>query len=313
MTQRATLLCIGLTTVDVVALPVQIQPFDGVRLIGALQMAPAGTAAGAALVAAKLNVATQLAGAVGADPMGRFIRNELIHAGVDVGLLETLDGLPTSATLIPIDAQGNRMIYHSPGAGPMMNLSKALESAAGAAAAVHYAGIGARHLDGHAEGLLAAARAGGALVTCDLIAPGPHSGEELRRILPHVDVFMPSAIEARFITGENDLPRAARALADWGAGAVVIKDGAQGALALGSDGKLEVVAALPIDKVVDTTSCGDGFCAGFIAATLRGRSWQQALQFASATASLIARGPATLGLLVSFEQVEHMLVPAVSA
>ena len=30
MTQRATLLCIGLTTVDVVALSVHIQPFEGV-------------------------------------------------------------------------------------------------------------------------------------------------------------------------------------------------------------------------------------------------------------------------------------------
>src|SRR5882724_5446537 len=84
MTQPPSLLCIGLTTVDVVALPVGIEPFDGVRLISAMQMAPAGTAAGTALVAAKLGVATQLAGAVGADAAGRFIRGELIHAGVDV-------------------------------------------------------------------------------------------------------------------------------------------------------------------------------------------------------------------------------------
>ena len=77
MTQPPSLLCIGLTTVDVVALPVRIEPFDGVRLIDAVQMAPAGTAAGTALVAAKLRVATQLAGAVGADAAGRFIRGEL--------------------------------------------------------------------------------------------------------------------------------------------------------------------------------------------------------------------------------------------
>src|SRR5260370_13342151 len=70
MTQPPMLLCIGLTTVDVVALPVRMEPFDGVRLIDAMQMAPAGTAAGAALVAAKLQVATQLAGAVGADAAG---------------------------------------------------------------------------------------------------------------------------------------------------------------------------------------------------------------------------------------------------
>src|SRR5260370_38243342 len=70
MTQPPMLLCIGLTTVDVVALPVRMEPFDGVRLIDAMQMAPAGTAAGAALVAAKLQVATQLAGAAGAEAAG---------------------------------------------------------------------------------------------------------------------------------------------------------------------------------------------------------------------------------------------------
>ena len=63
MAQSPSLLCIGLTTVDVVALPVEIEPFEGVRLINAMQMAPAGTAAGTALVAAKLQVATRLAGA----------------------------------------------------------------------------------------------------------------------------------------------------------------------------------------------------------------------------------------------------------
>jgi hypothetical protein len=43
MTQSPLLLCIGLTTVDVVALPVGLEPADGVRLIDAVQMAPAGT------------------------------------------------------------------------------------------------------------------------------------------------------------------------------------------------------------------------------------------------------------------------------
>src|ERR1700730_15567995 len=106
MTQPTSLLCIGLTTVDVVALPVQTQPFEGVRLLRGMEMAPAGTAAGTALVAATLGVAPRLAGAVGADPAGRFIRGELVRAGVDVGLLEMLDEVPTSSTLIPIDEAG---------------------------------------------------------------------------------------------------------------------------------------------------------------------------------------------------------------
>src|SRR5258708_13024437 len=76
MTHAPSLLCIGLTTVDVVALPVRLEPFDGVRLIDAVQMAPAGTAAGTALVAAKLRVATQLAGRGGPAPAARSLPAE---------------------------------------------------------------------------------------------------------------------------------------------------------------------------------------------------------------------------------------------
>jgi sugar/nucleoside kinase (ribokinase family) len=158
--------------------------------------------------------------------------------------------------------------------------------------------------------LLEAARAHGALTTSDLIAPGPQASAELRRILPHIDVFMPSAIEARFVTGETDLPRAARMLRDWGAAAVVIKNGEHGAVALDKAGRIDVVPAVAVKQIVDTTSCGDSFCAGFIAATLRGRPWLEALNFAAATASLVAQGPATLGLLESYGQVEGIALEA---
>lgn len=148
------LLCIGLTTLDVVAVPVRAESFEGVRLIDAIRMAPAGTAAGAALVAATLGVATQLAGAVGEDAMGRFVRAELAHAGVDVSLLKTLPGRVTSATLIPVDEPLRRRVFHAPGASPYMQAGSALAEAARRARAVHYAGVGAPQLDAAAPACL---------------------------------------------------------------------------------------------------------------------------------------------------------------
>jgi sugar/nucleoside kinase (ribokinase family) len=304
---NGSLLCVGLTTVDVVALPVELQRFDGVRLLKALQMSPAGTAAGTALVAACLGVATRLLGVVGSDAMGRFVRAELEHAGVDVSLLGIIEGMATSATLIPIDGAGERMIYHAPGAAIDIDFNADSRLAALAASALHYAAIGAQNLDGgKGSAMLAEASARGTFITCDLIAPGPRAAAELRSILPHVDVFLPSAVEARYVTGEEDLERAARALQAWGAGACVIKNGVDGAIALSAEGKLDVISAFPVEAV-DTTSCGDGFCAGFIAATLRGRAWLDALQFAAATAACVAQGPATLGRLQSFDQVDQLL------
>jgi sugar/nucleoside kinase (ribokinase family) len=303
----ASLVCIGLTTVDVVALPVRPQIFDRVSLLKALQIQPAGTAAGAALVAARLGVRTQLLGAVGDDAVGRCVLGELEHAGIDVSLMQVVAGKPTSATLVAIDEAGSRMIHHAPGAAAGLELTGSARTAACAAAVIHYAGVGGPLLDGGSGAdLLAAARAGGTMITCDLIAPGAGAAAELRRILPHVDVFLPSAVEARFVTGMEDLEAAGRMLREWGARACVIKNGAQGALAFDARGRFEAMAAIPVESVVDTTSCGDSFCAGFIAATLRGRAWREALHFAAATAALVAQGPATLGRLESFEQVDGL-------
>ena len=57
------LLCIGLTTLDMVARPIDALPSgEGTRLIEGIAVAPAGTAAGAAMIAARLGVKTALAG-----------------------------------------------------------------------------------------------------------------------------------------------------------------------------------------------------------------------------------------------------------
>jgi len=59
--------------------------------------------------------------------------------------------------------------------------------------------------------------------------------------------------------------------------------------------------------VVDTTSCGDSYCAGFIAGLDRGRSVIEAARFASATAALVAQGLGTLGKLEDFDATDRFM------
>ena len=64
---------------------------------------------------------------------------------------------------------------------------------------------------------------------------------------------------------------------------------------------------------MDTTSCGDSYCAGFIAALDRGWAPVEAARFATATAALVAQGLATLGKLESFDATlaaMHQMPPA---
>lgn len=294
------LLCIGLTTLDMVARPIDALPEgEGTRIIEGIAVAPAGTAAGAAMVAARLGVKTALAGSVGDDFMGRVVRLGLEEQGIDVALVRMMDGYPTSATVLTIDSEGRRPNFHALGAGLFAPTDAAVIAAAGKAAVLHYAGIGGPKLDGGAGlAVVQAAKAGGATVTCDLISPQSTALAELQRLLPHVDYFMPSVSEAFALSKTDSLDAAADVFLGLGAGAVIIKNGGAGSYVALRDSRtaLGAYAITP----VDTTSCGDSYCAGFIAGLSRGLSPLDACRFATAVAALVAQGLATLGKLTSY-------------
>jgi sugar/nucleoside kinase (ribokinase family) len=295
------LVTIGLTTLDVVARPIDALPeSEGTTLVEGIAIAPAGTAGGAAYVAAKLGLQVRLISAVGDDLAGRMVRLAFDEAGVDTRLLETQTGLPTSTTVLAVDSQGRRPNFHAPGAGMSGGVTEAALDAAREAKFLHYAGIGGRNLDkGPGADFVRQAKAGGAILTCDLISPRRSAMDELKTILPNLDYFMPSAAEATFLTGLDDLDAAADVFLSLGATSVIIKNGRKGSL-LRLDGGRTTLPAFAITPV-DTTSCGDSYCAGFIAALDRGWSPIEAARFATATAALVAQGLATLGRLESFD------------
>lgn len=297
------LLCIGLTTLDIVARPIDALPQgEGTTLIEGIAVAPAGTAAGAAMVAARLGVKTALAGSVGSDFMGRTVRNGLEEQGIDTSLLDTMEGFPTSATVLTIDSKGRRPNFHALGAGLFAPMDERVMEAARGSKFLHYASVGGPRADnGPGLAVVEAAKAGGAIVTCDLISPQPTALAELGRLLPHVDYFLPSVSEAFALSGTNELGAAADFFLKLGAGAVIIKNGGAGSyVALGDE--RTALGAYDITPV-DTTSCGDSYCAGFIAALDRGLAPLEAAGFATAVAAHVAQGLATLGKLDSYDGV----------
>jgi len=301
------LLCVGLTTLDVLARPIDALPeAETTTLVEQIALAPAGTAGGTALVAAALGVRTALASAVGDDAAGGLVRAVLGERGVDLSLLAWLAGVPTSTTILAIDSNGRRPNFHALGASHRAEVTSAWLAGAEAAKFLHYAGIGGPRLDGGAGAALAArAKAAGAIVTCDLISPGRRALDELKRILPHVDYFMPNAGEARALSGRTSLAEAGAFFHDLGAGTCIFKNGAEGSVIVAREGETRLPAH--DIAVVDTTSCGDSYCAGFIAALDRGRSVEQAARFAGATAALVAQGLGTLGVLQDFDATDRFM------
>jgi sugar/nucleoside kinase (ribokinase family) len=301
------LVCVGLTTLDIVAGAIdELTHTERTRLIDGIACAPAGTAAGAALVAARLGMSVKLVGAVGDDMIGGFVRLGLEQVGVDTSLLGVQPGQRTSTTLLTVESDGRRSSYHMPGAGIAAPIDEGTVAAVRSARFVHYAAVGGRLSDGGpGEALLKAAKDAGAVITCDLIGPRRTAADEIAQLLPHVDYFMPSAAEAVVLSGTDDLAEAAARFLGMGAGGCIIKNGRQGAFVWLNDEHCVAPAYAVTPK--DTTSCGDAFCAGFIAALDRGWAAQDACRFANMTAGLVAEGYGTLGALVGFDEtVEAM-------
>ncbi len=85
---------------------------------------------------------------------------------------------------------------------------------------------------------------------------------ELLEVIKHIDVITINDEEARQLTGEYSLVKAADKIEKMGPKYVVIKKGEHGAL-LFHQTKIFFAPALPLEEVFDPTGAGDTFAGGF--------------------------------------------------
>ena len=87
--------------------------------------------------------------------------------------------------------------------------------------------------------------------------------EPLKEVISKVDVLCINDEEARQLSGEYSLVKAASKILDIGCKHLIIKKGEHGAM-LFSEGKIFYAPALPLEEVFDPTGAGDTFAAGFV-------------------------------------------------
>ncbi|MBU2948396.1 PfkB family carbohydrate kinase [Zobellia uliginosa] len=85
---------------------------------------------------------------------------------------------------------------------------------------------------------------------------------ELMEVIQHIDVLTINDEEARQLTNEYSLVKAAKAIQEMGPKYLVIKKGEHGAL-LFHDEQIFFAPALPLEEVFDPTGAGDTFAGGF--------------------------------------------------
>jgi sugar/nucleoside kinase (ribokinase family) len=104
--------------------------------------------------------------------------------------------------------------------------------------------------------------------------------DEMRALLPAIDVLLPSLAEAQRLTGLVKPELCAQSLLDAGVTVVALKLGGEGCL-IGSSLGLSRVPGFSV-HARDTTGAGDYFAAGLIAAFLGGLDWLDAAVLANA-------------------------------
>jgi sugar/nucleoside kinase (ribokinase family) len=117
---------------------------------------------------------------------------------------------------------------------------------------------------------------------------------DLLKLLRRVDGFVLNESEARQLTQEDNLFRAAKQIHKLGPKFVIIKKGEHGAM-LSSRRGLFLSTAYPLDKVVDPTGAGDSFVGGMMGylASAKGpteSNLRRAMMYGSIVASYCCEG-----------------------
>ena len=86
---------------------------------------------------------------------------------------------------------------------------------------------------------------------------------DLQKVLTMVDVLMLNDAEARQLTGQFSLVKAANAILKMGPKYLIVKKGEHGALLFHQD-NVFFAPALPLEEVFDPTGAGDTFAGGFM-------------------------------------------------
>jgi sugar/nucleoside kinase (ribokinase family) len=87
--------------------------------------------------------------------------------------------------------------------------------------------------------------------------------DDLKAVISKVDVLLVNDSEARQLSGEFSLVKAAQAIQKMGPKYLIIKKGEHGAL-LFHENQVFFAPALPLEEVFDPTGAGDTFAGGFI-------------------------------------------------
>jgi len=311
------LVVIGDCNPDVLVLGDDVTPVFGQRekLVDRISLEIGGSAAITAVAAARLGLKVALIAAVGNDPAGTFMLDQLTREGVDVRTVLVRDGAPTGMT-VALSRGGDRAILTALGAIASLAPGDVPHDTLARARHVHVSSyfLLADSLGPGLAAILSAARAAGATTSLDTNwdPAGRWRDERLSAAIAQAGLLLPNEAEALALSGAASLDAAVSALIGSGP-ALAVKLGERGALC--AAGPVLYRVSLPPVTPVDTTGAGDCFNAGLIAGLLRGLPLPRAAALGCAVGALstgaLGGTAGAPGLPAATEVAEHAAIRTV--
>jgi 5-dehydro-2-deoxygluconokinase len=270
---------------------------------------PTNTAIGAARLGLRAGLITR----VGDDHMGRFIREELVREGVDVGGVVNDPARLTALVILGIrDQRRFPLIFYRENCADMALCAEDIRTDYLQSAAALL--ISGTHLSdptvfGASIAAVTAIKASGGRVVFDIdyrpvlwglatkdngedrFVPSAGVTAELQRVLPHCDLVVGTEEELRILGGSNDTLEALRVIRSHSRALLVCKRGADGCVAFPDaipDTLIKGIVGrgFPID-VFNVLGAGDAFMAGFLRGWLKGEPVERCCTWGNACGALV--------------------------
>jgi sugar/nucleoside kinase (ribokinase family) len=301
--------CAGILVADHICTPMERLPEAGALVaVDAMYLNTGGCAANVALDLARQDVGVSVAGKIGDDYWGRFVREDLAGQGIDTSQIRVTTTQQTSQTMILLCKGEDRRFVHTFGANREFRVDDVDRDSLTGAKVLYLGGylVLPSVVPDDLAALFRHCRSRGIRTVLDVVVPAGFTYDgELEPVLPHTDVFLPNDDEALMLTGERDPLGQVAALRARGTGTVVVTRGSEGLLF--SDGS-ETWAAdpLPVDAI-DPTGAGDAFCAGFITGMVRGLDLPGCVHYGSTLGASCVRALGACGGVFTTREAEAFL------
>ncbi len=301
--------CLGIIVADIWARPIDEMPHKGrLKLTEEIGMGLGGHATNSGRCLAKLGVDVAVMGCIGEDGLGDFALEELNSHGIDTSGIYRTNATGTAATLVFIDSSGERSFIHAVGADGEIRPEYLDFDLIKSAELLYMAGaLAMPGFDGQPQAeVMAEAKQAGVTTVLDVVwdATGKWL-ETLRPVLPYTDIFVPSLVEAREISGRQAPQDVAQFFLDQGIKIVGLTNAEQGAYVSTADLQINVPAYAI--EVVDATGAGDAFTAGFVYGYLHGWDLERTTRFANAMGALATTAVGTTTGIKGYQQVYDFL------